>query len=294
MSHPSNGQGLRKPVARDFTSGAVQKVVLQDTLLHYSSLGGWGAAFLGALATAVGLLSPAGWAIVVGGAVFAAGSFVVNFFIRNEKFAEAHVQRLLERRREFDRMLIEGLREECERAGFERGLKEVEELWTAYDVLVQTVNENARFDDPEATRFRNLGDSLYEAGVFNLRKAAGMHRTLEAFEADRIQRELRVYQRQRAKADGEIADHLDREIETLSNQLEDYATLQKSYLDRLAGADVVEGELHRAAGKLAELGIGSVASGPIDWAGAAQQLEQAVEAAVESDEELRKLVALNR
>ena len=292
MPKQNGSPGNQKPTARDFDTEAVQRAVLFDTAQHLASLGGWATAALAGVAAGVGAVPIVGWAICGAGVLLALGSWTWNFCFRNKTFSEKHVKKLLAKRREFDLQLVKALKADFTEKGFERGLKEAAELWTSYEALVRLMDDQAGYDDPEATQYRNLADTLYEAGCFNLRKASELWLTLESIDLGQLEKERGEIERDKRKATGSSAEQISRSLATVNKRIADHEEINTRYLRRLADADEIEGTLIREAGNLSDLGVGS-ASQSIDWQAAAHELNEKVRNAVEADAELKELVAKN-
>ena len=246
---------------------------------------------LGGLAALLSVANPiSAIAALIGGGVFV-GSNIINLFMRSDSLRDQHIRVLCKRRREFDEQLIQALRDDCESAAWDQGVKEADDLWAAYENLVRLCDENASYDDPEASQYRSMAETLYQAGEFNLRRALELYKTLEVRTEESLVDEIAELKRQRRSSRTGTRERLDAQVTELEGQLAKRQETEQKFQDRLTRTNTTEGILHSCASLLSDVGIGDAANKVIDWHTAARTLKEAVDSTVGGDEELRRMIA---
>jgi len=286
-----HGNGSVKPTAADFAPEAINRAVRSEVLGHPTHLGGWVLALLGG-AGMVMLTGPVWIAVTAVGGVAILSSLITNALLRHETLSQKQRLKLLDARRRADKYQADELRLKCGSKGFEDGETEVDELWNAYEALVVLLDENADVNDPESLDYRALADKLYEAGVHNLGRYLDLFVLIKRYDVEKLQDELKARRKERRKARKPAdQERLDGAIINFEEQLADAEGSERKFKERLAAANKIERSLLQAAGTLSDLGLGDAAGGNISWSHASDELTGAVQAAVESNEELQELMA---
>ncbi len=179
------------PQAEDFTGRAINKAVLAETLQHPLTILPAALSAVGGLYMGLIGLDPGSFAVTAGGALLAAGVWVFNYFIRGEKLAERHVERLRQRRERMRREELRSLESEWAAAGHAAGTAQARELRQAYVKLEELFASRwAETRGLNAERLRVLAEDTYQEGSAILRQALDAHRALGRIDRDKLEREL--------------------------------------------------------------------------------------------------------
>lgn len=275
----------RKPVAEDFTSRAIQRAVLQDTLQHPATV------LPGALATVAALwsvaidLSPASLLAMLGFGFVGAAAWVINYVGRGDTLAEQHIQKLRALRADYERREVEELALACQRAGFSAGTKEAQDLTAAYHKLRQfLVEQQAGRGNVSGERFRVLAEDTYRHGVAILHRALNLFQALQGVDVDALEQERQAWIRQRQQEGA--SESLERNIEACTKRLDRYHQRTGELQALIAQLNELETALETTYLEVVDL-VGQEASAGLFESGAAAHLERAVAAARRVEQRLR-------
>jgi hypothetical protein len=272
-------------MAEDFTSRAIQRAVLRNTLQHPATI------LPGALATVAALwsvaidLSPASLLAVLGFGFVSAAAWVINYVGRGDTLAEQHIQKLRALRADYECREVEELALACQRAGFSAGTKETQELTAAYHKLHQfLVVQQAGQGNASGERFRVLAEETYRHGVAILHRALNLFQALQGVEVDTLEQERQAWIRQREQEG--VSESLARNIEAHTKRLDRYHRREEELQTLIAQLNELETALATAYLEIVDL-VGQEASAGLFESGAAAHLERAVAAARRVEQRLR-------
>jgi hypothetical protein len=272
-------------MAEDFTSRAIQRAVLRDTLQHPATI------LPGALATVAALwsvaidLSPASLLAVLGFSFVGAAAWVINYVGRGDTLAEQHIQKLRALRADYERREVEELVLACQRAGFSAGTKESQDLTAAYDKLRQfLVEQQASQGHVSGERFRVLAEDTYRHGVAILQRALNLFQALQGVDVDTLEQERQAWLRQRQQEGA--SESLERNIEACTKRLDLYHRRTEELQVLIAQLNELETALETTYLEVVDL-VGQEASAGLFESGAAAHLERAVAAARRVEQRLR-------
>jgi hypothetical protein len=211
------------------------------------------------------------------GLIFESGaSWIYNFVICGEQLARSRTEELHKEREAWDENQLSHLVTRCSTAGFADGTKEASEVLTAFQRLMESLEE--RRGSGTAVRILSLArDGLKEAVVLISRALAAWEAINDADE-DKLRNELKPWRKSLGKcADQTSAEYrsLQSRIESHEKRLESMENRRQDIADYLAKADEIEASLERARLESIEVTDGNVAMN----GDAATRLEKAVAAA---------------
>lgn len=279
------------PTADDFRPENINKAVLSETFRHPATtapLAVTAACAAGFLLT----LNP----FVLGGAIvtgFAgAASWVVNYFFRGETLAIRHRQRLMELREMHKRTEIESLYIDFSDR-FPEGGESVKELAEAYRKLYEYLRRRVDAGNPSAERFLVMVDDTYEQGLRFLQKALHISQVLDNVDPDKLERDIRRWQKEIATEKREIGegtesaaiDALNTKIDSADKRLQRYHQREAQMHELLAKCEQLEGALESAYLDVVDL----VEGASFADSNAASRLENAIKAARTVEERLQSM-----
>ena len=274
-----------KPMAEDFTSRAVQRAVLHDTLQHPATI------LPGALATVAALwsvaidLSPASLLAMLGFGFVSTAAWVINYIGRGDTLAEQHIQKLRALRVDYERREVEALALNCQRAGFVAGTKELQELTEAYYKLHHFLLEQpAGQGQASGERFRVLAEDTYRHGVAILHRALNLFQALQGVDVDTLSQERQAWIKQRQQEGS--SESLERNIEACTKRLDRYRQRAEELQALIAQLNELQTALETTYLEVVDL-VGQEASAGLFESGAAAHLERAVAAARRVEQRLR-------
>ncbi len=238
----------------DLTPGAIEKHILTETLQHPLTT------FSAAIAVLSGLYMLAFGAnqtsllLAAGAGFLSLGTFIFNYFIRGEQLAQNYVRQQLEQRRANRENEIVTIRDEFRRLNDKDGEQAALELHEAYQKFKNFLQarEAQGAAMMKSMRLLILAEDTYFQGVEVLRTAAEVTRALREINAEKLQRELQDWQRQRQKLQsaGETGKRelsaLERRIELNQQRLDSYRQRQNALAELFAEAEACEASLEEA------------------------------------------------
>lgn len=282
------------PKAEDFTPGAVNRAILAETLQHPMTIMPAAISAVGGLYIGLMELDPQAFAVTFLSGLVAAGAWVFNYFVRGEKLAERHVERLRERRDGYQQERARSVEEEWAEVGHPDGEKQARELREAYERLDELLETRfARTQSPNLQRLRVLAEDTFQEGAAILRQALEAYRALGQVDHRHLERELFEWRaelgrlRRAPAAEREARQAaLDTRIATHERRLELYYQQRKSVEELLAESEVLESALESTYLEAVDLGS---AEAIFTRGESASRLERAVAAARRVEERLRNL-----
>lgn len=280
----------RKPTAEDFTSGAVQRAVLAQTVQHPATIFPVVVAAISVLyGTLIGF-NVAAYGVAFVSGMLGVGSWVFNFFIRGDTLATNHVAGLRQRRAAFEVLEVDTIVDTCSRIGCSEIAKEASELTAAYLKLRGYLDGQMQSRQSlSAQRFRVLAEDTYQEGVRTLRKALHIFQALADIDARTLEREREAWERELGRlAESQQAERraLTAKIESHKQRLALYRQRQNMLTQMVADSNEIEAALEKAYLEVVDLVDDNDES--IFTKGAATQLlERAVAAARVTEEKLR-------
>ncbi len=286
----------RRPTADDFTKRAVGRAVLTETLQHPLTILPAAAAAVGGLYMGLLGAGPLAFGLTLGSAVVGAGSWIVNYFLRGEAFAERHVSALRDARRDHRHATLATLEASWATTGNIEGVGQARELREAFARLVGYVEETegAR-GGIDLDRLRVLAEDTYDEGVRILRMALETQQALQALDVEKLRRELAIWQTELTSArdlgidDPRLAGH-ELRIDGHRKRLRLYDERLETLAGLLAQSEVLESALESAYLEVVDLRSADtlVARGH-----AAEALERAVDAARRVEDRMRERMTRN-
>ena len=279
----------RIPTSADFTPEAVRRAVLSETVQHPGTIIPLA---VSGVAVAWWLLIGGGWepALVMGaGAVVGASVWLYNFFGRGAQLANAHVEKLREKRAASRLQEGEALEEDCASAGFEDGEREARGLREAYEKLSRFLEDQATDGRMlDAVRFQALAEDTYDQGKVILRRALNAYQALEQLNVAGLETEKKSWERRLTKLDSTSseAEALKRNIASHQRTVDLCHQRQAQVGELLVEANNLEQTLLSSFIEVTDL-IGEGAGALFRDRGAASRLEDAVSAARRVEERLR-------
>jgi hypothetical protein len=279
----------RKPSADDFTTEAVRRELLQQTLQHPATILPLSVALVAGLWSAVIALTAPSLLVMLASGFVAASAWVYNFVVRGEDLAARHIRRLRECRAAIDQRDGEAVVEQCERAGFAEGAKEARDLHVAFEKLQRFLERRAGgAEDLAAERFRILAEDSHQEGVRSLRRALSIFEALRSIDVDVLiaERDKWAAARELAAAADRVV--LDRRIGSNDKRIALYRERERVLPLLLAETNEIESALENAYLAAVDL-VGEDARAPFESGRAATELEAAVQAARRVEARLREL-----
>ncbi len=280
--------GAARPTSDDFKAESVARAVRDQALQHPLTIFPAAAAVVSGLAAAL-FESPGLALATLGLGLLSGGLFIYNWLIRGEDRARDHIAALRSLRDEYKALAIEDLIDECERAGYEEGLKESRELKAAYDSLIANMERVNHHDSSLAlTRFKALAEDSLEEGVSCLRTATRLRQTLAAFDLEPLLRERQGWQTslESLESGNPEAESLQKNIDTVTRRIDQYKQSQDRLNQLIVEQNEIETALISASLEIVDL-ASTDANEVFRSGGAAARLEGAVATARRVEERMR-------
>jgi hypothetical protein len=278
-----------RPVPEDFTPEAIQRAILTETLQHPATILPWAGATVAGVWTLVVGASPESVIALLSGLFAGAAAWVVNFYIRGDARAQAHVEKLRALRRDFDVESLEELEASCLKARFKQGAKEAAELKAAYVKFGEFLSgKTNRTDDLQSQRLSVLAEDTYREGRAILAKALQVFVALKSVNVDALRRERDELQGALKTCKKSQARSLAQQLEAQQKRIELYERQEALLSQLLTEVNELEAALETAYLEVVDLAAqdAELAS----WqGGAGTRLERAVEGARRAEERLRDL-----
>ncbi len=192
--------------------------------------------------------------LAAGAGFLSLGTFIFNYFIRGEKLAQNYVRKQLEQRRANRENEIVAIRDEFRRLNDKDGEQAALELHQAYQKFKNFLQalEAKGASMMKSMRLQILAEDTYFQGVEVLRTAAEITRALQEINAEKLQREVQDWQKQRQKlrnvesADNRESSALERRIELNQQRINSYRQRQSALAELLAESEACEASLEEA------------------------------------------------
>lgn len=280
----------------DFTGRAVNRAVLSEAVQHPTTLFSAAAAILSGLYMGLVNFSEAAFAVTVGSALFSIASWVYHYFVRGEKLAKRHVQKLKKKRKDYQVRKVQDIEQECRRARFPEGAAAARELEKAYLRLVDFLKEKAGNKAVTAHRFMVLAEECYDRGTMFLDNALSLYRALSQIDERKLKSELRTWERDLKELDdngNEGDEHkrlmvqaLREKIRSNRKRLELFEKRSKTVKQMMAQCEILEATLDSAYLEVVDI---METGAYVNQDNVAGNLERAVAAARKVEDRLRGL-----
>lgn len=249
-----NSESPIKPQTLDVTPGAIEKHILTETLQHPLTTFSAAIAVLSGLYMLAFGANQASLLLAAGAGFLSLGTFIFNYFIRGEKLAQNYVRKQLEQRRANRENEIVAIRDEFRRLNDKDGEQAALELHQAYQKFKNFLQalEAKGASMMKSMRLQILAEDTYFQGVEVLRTAAEITRALQEINAEKLQREVQDWQKQRQKlrnvesADNRESSALERRIELNQQRINSYRQRQSALAELLAESEACEASLEEA------------------------------------------------
>jgi hypothetical protein len=218
-----------------------------------------------------------------------AAAWVVNFYVRGDARAQAHVEKLRALRRDLDVESLEELEATCLKAHFKQGAKEAAELKAAYLKFSEFLSNKAkRSEDLQSQRLAALAEDTYREGTAILAKALQVFIALKSVNVHTLRRERDELQENLKTCKKSQAESLEQQLEAQQKRIELYERQETLLAQLLTEVNELEAALETAYLEVVEL-VAQDAELASWQSGAGTRLERAVEGARRAEERLRGL-----
>lgn len=278
------------PTEKDFSSGAVQKFVLKETIQKPATIipVGIGGGFTILMALGLMAVTPVTLVVPIISGLIGAGSWVYNYGFRGKELAASRVQKLRARLEQVRLDEVHSLTEECRRAGFEEGCKETGELEAVYQKLRTYLEIKSKSGEnvDSASRYLSLAKDIYKEGIRLIRSALEAHKALKTVDIAALRRDRDSYQRKLAKIDIDSSEYrgLEAKKKNHDGRIAIYERHSEAIHQRMAQLEELEGALESSYLELVDLAHGGSLATPGE---SVSRLEQAVQAARKVEDMLR-------
>lgn len=282
------GEQKPLPIEKDFSGGAVQRHIFNETIQHPATIIPLGVAggFTGLMVLGLMAVTPFTLIVPVVAGLAGGGAWVYNYGTRGKSLAARYVQSLRNQLEEARKEEVSELKHQCLAVGFEEGAKEADELEEAYLKLRAYLEKKAQSgQELDAARYQSLAKEIYREGFKLLRSALEAYKALQAINIDALKRDKRNYSKQleKAKIDAEIKG-LKARIKNHDDRITTHERHSSFIHQLMAQIEELEGILERSYLELVDLSQGRSLTTPTD---SVNRLEQAVQAARKVEAMLR-------
>ena len=212
----------------DFSKKATRKAVLKATSQHPLTIFPIAFAVLGGVATLLFgsslLTSLALW----GGATLGLGSWLVNYFLKNESFANKYITKLQEEVERQNEALLKNLKEKLAKyIDFEdlpygeQGVKQFSKIQTKFNIFQEALQEKLNVREVTYRRYLGTAEQVYNSVLDNLQKIAATLNSVSSIDTKYILKRMKTLraQTQMDTADKKEMDTLEKRLELKKNQL---------------------------------------------------------------------------
>ncbi len=286
----------RRPSAKDFSAGAVERAVWAEALQHPLTLFPGAGAILGALYMGLINLSQTSFAFTLASGLLGLGSLVFNYFVRGESLARKHIERLKQRRLAYREEEADEVLNQCRDMGFEDGARAVGELKEAYLKLRELLSKRLENGGSGVQRFLVMAEDCYHEGLSLLSTATASFQVLNGVDPHKLASDKRAWEAQATAIETSIDQGDSRragELEAVRARIESFERRLDLYRKRfsdherlMAQCELLESALETAYMEVLDL-LGD--EHLFRKADPANKLERAVAAARSVEDRLRGL-----
>lgn len=236
---------------QDLSSSAIRRVVLTQSLQHPSVVYPAAAGALGGLGAVVIAGAPpllVGAAAVAGAAALAA--FAVNYFGRYDRIAGHYLKDLRDEMAARRLAHIDDLAEDLLAVKAPEAGRQLERFVEKMNAFQAVLGERLSPGELTYARFSAIAESVFLAGIDNLRSIHLALRTLQGIDEDYLARRLAALEGAQPGAAGD-------EAQGLRNQREQATVLRERVRARLGQNELAMAELDRATSAVGEMQTGS-------------------------------------
>lgn len=276
------------PTEKDFSGGAIQRHVFQETIQHPTTIIPLGVAggFTGLMVLGLMAVTPITLIIPVIAGLAGGGAWIYNYSVKGPKLAEQYIQNLRDRIEQARGNEVFELKNQCRMVGFEEGAKEAGELEEAFLKFVAYLESKTKTgQDLGAVRYVSLAKDIYKEGLKLLRSALEASKALQAIDIEALKRDRKNYARQLEKSKTDVERKgLEARIKNHDDRISVYDKYTEVVYQLLAQLEELEGTLENSYLELVNLSQGRELVTTVE---SVNRLEQAVNAARRVEEKLR-------
>ncbi|MGA1868449.1 MAG: hypothetical protein ACMUJM_07860 [bacterium] len=179
------------PTVADFSSAAVQKAILSETLQHPITLYPAGISLVSLLYMGLVSFNPTSFAICFGSGLFSLGSWVYNFFLRGKDFESKYIRNLQNALAQQTEKALRDLKSDLLDNECPEAAEQLDKLKEKFESLDELLRE--KLDEKELTfgRYHGIGQQVYFSGIDNLQDAAAALKSISAIDPARIKKLLK-------------------------------------------------------------------------------------------------------
>ena len=208
-------------------------------------------------------LTPVVFLITLLAGAVSIGSWVWNFFMRGEAYAEEYIQNLRKARADRLALDVSTLTQRCMSSDFEEGARVTDEIKTEYLKLKEFLSEKVEMrGNLNAERYLVHAEEAYRQSVRLMQIALDMHEALLSIDISKMNREKTTWTKQLQKiqtiqspsmTDKSQMELLETKLEGHENQFKLHEEQSAKLHDLLAQCDRLKGVLETAYLKLVDL-----------------------------------------
>ncbi len=251
------------PTAEDFTAGAVQKTVMKETLQHPATILPAALCGGGIVWMLVISMTPAVFLVSLLAGAVSIGSWVWNFFMRGDAYAEAYIQGLRKARADRLAFDVSNLTRRCTSSDFAEGARVIEEIKLEYLKLKEFLSLKVQIQgNLNAERYLVHAEEAYRQSVRLMQKALDMHEALASIDTAKMKREKALWTKQLnnlrpiqtpSLTESSQIELLETRLEGHENQFKLHEEQSAKLHDMLAQCDRLKGVLETSYLKLVDL-----------------------------------------
>ncbi|MCB1052395.1 MAG: hypothetical protein KDC71_17465, partial [Acidobacteria bacterium] len=166
-------------------------------------------------------------------ALLGVGSWIYHYFIRFDKIANKHLEKLKFQALELKKSVAEELYKECRHHGFSEGAKEVRELEQAF-IQLWTFLKDQQGGAPiaSAERFLSLAEDSFQEGLGMLRSGLETFKLLKTLDHQKLQREVVAWMAEMKKYERD-PERYAIQMSALKTKIQSHHTRLNIYRDKL-------------------------------------------------------------
>jgi len=277
------------PTEKDFSGGAVQKVVFKETIQNPATIIPLGIAggVTGLMVLGLMVVTPITLILPLAAGLVGGGAWVYNYSVRGKEIAVRYIQGLREQLEQSRQQELSTLRQECHESEFSDGYKETGELEKAYlKIRAYLEKKSQSGQELDAARYQSLAKDIYREGIKLLRSALEAHKALQTIDIQGLKKDKDSYEKQLGKkgiGEAEVKS-LGAKIRNHNDRIEICTKHEEAVHQLMAQIEELEGVLENSYLELVDLSQGR---GLTSTSESVSRLERAVQAARKVEAMLR-------
>ncbi len=237
---------LKEKSVADFSKKAISRAVLKQSSQHPAVMYPVGVAALGGLALLLLGGSTVAIATAVGGGVFALGGWMVNQFLRRDKFATSYVNALRHRLVNEHHAMLSEMSKQLGDVGSDAGSEQLGRLEEKFETFKSILTSKLNETELTYGRYLGIAEQVFLGTLDNLQKIAHVLRGMRTIDPEYLERRI-------SELEGHKGEAQQREVTSLRTRRQLLDEQEQKVAHWLAQNEAAMTRLDHASVRLAEM-----------------------------------------